>query len=144
MTEAAAPSRAGMVLARGAVLAVAALAVPVVGVAAVLHGTAGLTGAAAGLALVLVLFGASALLHAWAGGLPNQVWAAVMAAGFAGRLALYTLALAGLALLDALHWPSLALATAVGFVVTLAVEVRALMKRPELFWLRTSAEGADR
>jgi hypothetical protein len=135
-------SRAGILLARAALLAALGLAVPIVGFAWALYGAPGAAGAGAGLSLVLVLFGGAALLHVWAGRLSPSAWAGAVAAGFGGRLVLYTLVLAALSRVEGLHWPSLAAATAVGFVATLAVELRVLTKHPELFWLRT--EGADR
>lgn len=143
------PARAGSVFGRTALAVVLALSAPVVGVAAVLHGVAGAVGAGAGLGLVLVLFGVAALLHMRASALAPQVWVAVMVGGFVGRLVVYTLALAGLSRVEALHWPSLAIATLVGLVATLSVELRVLAKRPDLFWVQTDAskeaeEGADR
>lgn len=140
------PSGAGRMLARTAALAVLVLALPIVGGAAVLHGTEGAAGASAGLALVFVLFGVAALLHGRGARLSPQAWAALAAAGFGGRLLLYTVALTALSRVDALHWPSLALATAFGIAGTLAAELWILTKRSELFWVRTArmTEGADR
>lgn len=142
------PARAGAVFGRTALVVVLALSAPVVGVAAVLHGVAGAVGAGAGLGLGLVLFGVAALLHMRASALAPQAWVAVMVGGFTGRLVLYTLALAALSRVEALHWPSLAFSTAVGLVATLAVELRVLAQRPELLWVQTDratdVEGADR
>ena len=90
------------------------------------------------------LVGAVALLHEWAGRLSPLAWAGVVVAGIGLRLALYTVALTALSLLETLHWPSLAFATAVGLVGTLTVEVAVLTKRPELFWLLPNHEGVDR
>ncbi len=144
----AAPAHAGLVLARGALLAVVAIALPAVGVAAWLHGSAGAAAAGAGLGLVLVLFGAAALLHARAARCSPQGFAALVMAGFGGRLAVYTLALTGLSRLEGLHWPTLVITTALGIACTLAVELWLLARRPELFWVRTDrtvlSEGAER
>jgi hypothetical protein len=147
MTDAnAVVARASLTLARAALVAVGALAVPVVGGAALLHGAAGAAGAGAGLGLVLMLFGAAALVQAWAARLSTRAWLRAVAGGVVARLLLYTVVLAVLARVSSLHWPSLALATAIGLAGALALELRALARRPELFWVRTSrtSEGAQR
>lgn len=134
-----APARRELVLARGALAALAVIAVPVLAGAAASQGLAGLSGAAAGLGLVLVLFGLAGVLHGWAARLPPRAWVAAVAGGFVARLAIYLLALWGLAAVDRLHRPSLAVATAVGFFATLLYELRVLSRTPQLFWVEPGA-----
>jgi hypothetical protein len=138
----AAPRPGELVLARTAVLAVAALAVPVLGVAALAEGAPGAYGAAAGLGLVLVLFGVAAALQAWAARFDPTTAAAVLLGGFGLRLVVYLLALIALSGVERLHRPSLAIATAVAFVATLGVEMRQVSRSPQLFWLGTAPDGA--
>lgn len=124
-------------LAGRAVVVLAVLAVPVLGVAALANGRAGLAGAAAGLALVGVLFGAAGLAQGLAARRSSAAVAAAVALGVGVRLALYLAALDVLGRVAGLHRPSLAIATAVGFVVTLYYEMRLIASAPEMLWLET-------
>jgi hypothetical protein len=67
---------------------------------------------------------------------------AVLLGGFGLRLVVYLLALIALSGVERLHRPSLAVATAVAFVGTLAVEMRQVTRSPQLLWLRTAPDGA--
>ncbi len=122
----------------GAVLVL--LSIPALAAATALNGSGGLLGAAAGLGLVAVLFVAGAgVLHVAARS-ARSTMPAVLALGLAARLAIYLLALQGLSQLEHLHRPSLAIATAVGFVVTLIFELRLISRTPELFWLEATSD----
>lgn len=130
-----APERA---LAVGAARALALLAVPVLTVAWLLEGAAGVAGAAVGLTFVAVLFVGSSLGLAWAaarGG--GSVALGVLLGGALGRLLLYAAALVALSNVEGLHRASLAIATAVAVAVTLAYELRLLARDPRLFRVET-------
>lgn len=122
-------------LAGRAVLLLSLLAVPVAAVAAVVQGRDGALGAVAGLALVAVLFGVSGAAQGLASRRGPSAVLAVAAIGLGLRLALYLAVLQLLADVAALHRPSLAIATALGFVVTLFYEMRLISRTPELFWV---------
>jgi hypothetical protein len=122
-------------LARDAGFALLALAVPVLTVAGVLQGIAGIVGAAAGLGLVAVLFVAAGVAQGLAARRSSSTVLAVAIGGFGIRLAVYLAVLQALGQVSVLHRPSLALATAFGFVVTLYYEMRVISRTPELFWV---------
>jgi hypothetical protein len=126
----------GLALARCAGAALALLAVPVVGAVALVAGAAGARGAIVGLALVGVLFGAAALLHAWAARLSPTTQVAVLATGVGARLLGYLLAVESLRGVDGLHRPSLAIATAVALAVTLGCELWLVSRTPAFFWVQ--------
>lgn len=128
----------------GTLAAVVAVAVPILVVAAVLRGPAGLASAAVGVTFVLVLFGASAASLAWAAPRGGQVALAVLAGGAFARLILYAAALVALAEVAWVDRPALAIATAVAFVGTLAIELRLLSRTPELFHVETGPSSAGR
>jgi hypothetical protein len=139
-TTAALPSgpalgRGELRLAGRAVLVLCLLAVPVAAVAAAMQGRDGALGAVAGLGLVAVLFGASGAAQGLAARRGQSAVLAVAAIGLGVRLALYLVVLQLLAQVAALHRPSLAIATALGFVVTLFYEMRLISRTPELFWV---------
>jgi hypothetical protein len=133
--------RGALRLARQALLVLVALAVPTLLAAGALRGRPGVTGAAAGLALVGVLFGVAGLAQALAARRSPSALIAVVLTGLAFRLVIYLAALQALGSLPALHRPSLALATAFGLVVTLTYEMRLVSRTPELFWVDA---GGDR
>lgn len=130
-------------VARGAVRAVALLAVPVVGAAAVVAGMPGVVGAVIGLGFVLVLFGASAWMLARAVERGQRSAMGVLVGGAVARLMLYAAALMMLSNVEGIHRPSLAWATAAAMVVTLAYELRLLARTPQLFWVETEQQGAS-
>lgn len=107
-------------------------------------GTAGLTGALVGTALVLVLFGAGAAAMMWAGRRGPGAITAVGAGGFGARLVLYAAVLMALDGTQVVHRPSLAVATGVTLVVTLAAELMVLARTPSLFHLRVGAGPSAR
>lgn len=123
----------------GALLTLGALAVPVVAAAWWLAGANGALSAAIGLGFVLVMFGASAalvLVIARRGG-GSGIWLLTGAA--IARLPLYLVALIWLGQLSWVDGRSLAAATAIGIVVTLAAELRVMARTPRLFWVDASA-----
>lgn len=134
--------RAELRLARQAGLALLLLAVPLLGVAGALNGVPGVLGAAAGLGLVGVLFGAAGVAQGLAARRSRSTVVAVMAAGFVVRLGVYATVLAALGRVASLHRPSLAIATAVGLVVTLYHEMRVMSRTPELFWVESGRDSS--
>ena len=127
-------------MARAAIVACVALAIPAGAIAFAVSGLAGTVGALTGLSLVAGMHLISAAVAVGAGRFGGQAVAAAGFAGFALRLPLYLLALAAVWGLDAVHTPSLIATLAVAVVVTLAVELRVAATSPELFWLRTTTE----
>lgn len=136
-------SAPGLALARRAGAALGLVAVPVLTVAVLAAGTPGLAGALVGLALVGVLFGAAALLHAWAARLRPTTQLAVLAAGLGARLLVYLVVVESLRGVDGLHRPSLAVATAVSLVVTLACELWLVSRTPAFFWVTPAPPDAQ-
>lgn len=117
----------------------AVIAVPVIGGAWLAAGSGGALGAAAGLVLVLALFGLTGLaLSPFRAPAPSVV-VGVSLAGVGLRIAGYATALALLATVEALHRPSLAAATAIGFVATLTYELATLSRTPGFFWVQTNS-----
>jgi hypothetical protein len=119
------------------------LVVPVSGVAWLLTGPTGAISALIGLGFVALLFGASALLLVWSVGRSAGSALGILLGGLFARLVLYAAALAGLSQLSWVHRPSLALATAAAFVVTLAYELVTLARSPQLFWIDADAGRPD-
>lgn len=117
----------------------AVLVVPVVGGAWLMAGAGGALGAAAGLVLVLALFGLTGLVLATSPVRDAEpaVVVGVSLAGLGLRMVGYAIALALLATIDGLHRPSLAAATALAFVLTLLYEMRVVSRTPGFFWVRT-------
>lgn len=126
-------------LAGGALRVLAAISPLVAGVAWIVAGPAGAISALIGLALVLVLFGASALLLAWVAERAGTSFVGTLVGGAFLRLGLYAATLMGLSTVDAIHRPSLALATAVAVAVTLGYELYLLHNSPRLFWVDAAA-----
>jgi hypothetical protein len=128
-------------LAVGAVRVLAVLAVPAAGLGWLAAGAAGVIGSLIGLGLVLVLFGASAVLLALVATRRPDAGIGLLVAGAVGRLALYLVTLGSLSQVSWVHPPSLALATVTAIAVTLAYELRLLARRPQLFWLDAGTTG---
>jgi hypothetical protein len=126
-------------LARRATLLLAGLAVPTALVAWLVAGVPGVLGALIGLGFVALLFGAASASLAWAVDHAPDAAVAVLAGGAFVRLALYAAVLSGLARVDWVHPPSLAIATAVGATITLVAELRWLARTPRLFHVDASA-----
>lgn len=133
-----APGRSELRLARTALLAVGAVAVPLVAGAGYAHGAAGVRGALAGLALVLVLFGVAALLQALVARAAPSTFVAVVAAGIGLRLAAYLAGLQWLTGMPGLHTTTLAVATVSGIAVTLVAEMVTIARTPQFFWVQTA------
>jgi len=123
----------------GAVATLTLLSVPVTAVTWTVIGPAAALSALIGLGLVLVLFGASAGLLTWVArrGTGSGIW--VLTGGMAVRIPLYILALTLLGQLSWVHGRSLAAATAIAIVVTLAAELRLIARTPRLFWVDATA-----
>lgn len=122
-----------------AVRVLAVLSLPLTGGAWLAAGAGGAMGAAAGLLLVLALFGLTGLaLSPFRDAGPSLV-VGVSLAGVGLRIAGYATALALLATVEGLHRPSLAAATAIAFVVTLGYELRVVSRTPGFFWVRTNS-----
>lgn len=115
------------------------LAFPVIGGAWVTAGAGGALGAAAGLILVLMLFGLTGVALSPVRQPRPAVVVGVSLAGLGLRIVGYAAALGLLATIDGLHRPSLAAATALAFVVTLAYEMRVVSRTPGFFWVRTAS-----
>lgn len=124
-------------LARAAARLLAALAVPLAGGAWIIAGPGGALGAVTGMVFVLALFGLSGFALTLVSDLSPSAVVAVSVAGVLIRLLAYPVALAALAPVQALHRPSLAIATAVAFVATLAYEMHVASRTPSLYWLHT-------
>lgn len=130
-------ARAEFVVVRGAMLALALVAVPTLIIAGGLQGVPGLVGAAAGLGLAAVLFGVSGLCYVWSGRCAGRDAVRVMVAGLSARIVGYLAGFAALTGVDSLHRPSLAAAAAAGLAVGLTCELRLLHRTPQLYWVRT-------
>lgn len=126
-------------MAAAAARLLALLALPLVAGAWLIAGPGGALGAGAGLILVLALFGLTGLALGRLRVVAPSVVVGVSLAGVGLRLAGYAVALALLGSVDAVHRPSLAAATLVGFVATLAYEIRVVSRTPALFWVRASS-----
>lgn len=147
-------------LARGALRILAVLAPPVVGVAYFVADGAGAISALIGLSFVLVMFSASGAILAWvsarssagtdadtdadtdtdtSGDLAAGKGVGLMVLGAAVRLPLYIVALVLLERVSWIHGRSLAAATAIAVVVTLAYELRLIATMPRLFWVDPAA-----
>jgi hypothetical protein len=130
-------------LAGRALLALLAVTVPISAVAFALHGSHGALGALVGSALVGVLFGGGGVAQALAVRRGAANGTGILLAGLGLRIVVYIAALQALGGIDALHRPSLAVATAVAFVVTLAHEVRVISRTPQLFWVEPERRPAE-
>lgn len=129
----------------------AVLAPPVLGVAYYVAGASGALSALIGLSFVLVLFGASAAILAWVSARSSSAGASasadlsarkgvgLMVLGAAVRLPLYIVALVLLEQISWIHGRSLAGATAIAVVATLAYELRLMATMPRLFWVDAAA-----
>ncbi len=122
-------------LSTGALRALGWTAVPVVGGATWLAGLPGLAGAAAGLALVTVLFAGAAALLAMVVDRSPTTALTVLVMGLGVRLLAYVAVLTALDAQGWVHRPSLAAATGLGVAITLAYELRLLARMPRLFWI---------
>ena len=122
-------------LARGTLLTLGSLGVVVGIVAGLLIGPQGAASALVGVGFVALLFGVSSLALAWSAARGGESALALLAGGALARLVLYAVALAGLGQLEWVHRPSLALATGGAVAITLAYELRALARRPHLFFI---------
>lgn len=123
-------------MAVGASKVLGLLAVPVVGGAWWRAGIGGAAGAAAGLALVLALFGVTGLTLRRIRTASPSVVVGVSLAGMGVRMVGYLVSLGLLAGVPGLHRPSLAAATIVAFVVTLLYECRMVHRTAGFFWVR--------
>jgi hypothetical protein len=127
-------------LAVGALQVLVALALPVVAIAGWLVGWDGALSALIGLAFVLVLFGGSAALLAFAAARTTPArGVGLLVVGAVARLPLYLVALRLLEQVPWIHGRSLAAATALAVAVTLAYEVHLLRRMPRLFWIDAAA-----
>ncbi|MBA2318220.1 MAG: hypothetical protein H0V93_10675 [Euzebyales bacterium] len=132
-------ARAELMLARGPALALGVAAGPILVVAGALQGSAGVAGAAAGLGLVALLFGVSGVCYVWSGRRRGRDAIRIMVAGLVVRVICYLAGLLALTRVDSLDRPSLALAVAGGFAVTLIYELRLLHRTPQLYWVQTAS-----
>lgn len=117
----------------------ALLAVPLTVGAWWVEGVGGALGAAAGLLLVLALFGLTGFVLSRMRATAPSVVVGVSLIALGVRIAGYAIALALLASVDVLHRPSLALATMVGFVATLTYEIHVVSRTPQFFWVQASS-----
>lgn len=116
--------------------ALAAMALPAVGLATLVAGGAGALSAAMGLALVGGLFGFSVLLTSAVGRVGSQTALAVAASAVVLRLAVYLAVLLAMLSMAGLHPPSMAITALAALTVTLAHEIRYMVRTPQLVWLR--------
>lgn len=127
-------------LAIGAVRVLALLAVPVAAIAATFAGWQGVISSLIGLGLVLILFGASAMLLSWVSErATGPAGVMVLAVGAVLRIMLYLGILFGLNQMDWVHGRSLAGSTGLAIAVTLAYELRLLSQMQRLFWVDAAA-----
>lgn len=126
-----------------AVVAAACAFVPTAVVASVVAGAAGFFGAVVGTSLVLVLFGVGAAMMLWAGRRGPSALTMVAAGGVGARLMIYAAVLMALDAADVVHRPSLAAATFVTLVITLAAELAVLARTPSLFHLNVGETAAS-
>jgi len=131
-------------VAGSALKAIAVLALPVLGAGSVAAGSGGLLGAGLAIALVGGMFAISAALLSLAARFGPSALLAAALGGFALRLALYGVLLVVLEPVEAIHGPTLAIASAVLLVVTLAFEAWHVSRRPELFWLDVAPSTEQR
>lgn len=106
------------------------------GLSALVAGSAGALSAAMGLALVGGLFGFSVLLTSAVGRVGSQGALAVAASAVVLRLAVYLAVLLAMLSMTGLHAPSMAITALAALAVTLAHEIRYLVRTPQLVWLR--------
>jgi hypothetical protein len=128
-------------IAVSAARAVLLLAVPCLVLSAVFAGPGGLLGASIGAAVVLGMFGISAVFAAKAARISDTAVLVANVAGFALRLFIYALLIVILDPVEAIHGPSLAVTAAVLLVGSLAWEVRHVSRTPGFWWVRTGAPG---
>lgn len=126
-------------LARSAVAFVTLLALPVVGVAALVAGGGGALGAAVGAAVVAGMFAMSGVTLSWAARLGPTALMGAALGGYLLRLMIYALLIVLLRPVETIHGPSLAVSAAVLLVAALMWEVRVVSRLPGAFWVRTDA-----
>lgn len=125
-------------LARGAVLVLGLLAVPILAVTGFIAGWPGVAAALVGLSFVFLLFGASAVMLLWTAR-RGKSGIVILTVGALIRLPLYFVILRLLEDVPWIHGRSLAATTAIAVGVTLAYELRLMAKMPHLFWVDASA-----
>lgn len=126
----------------GALRALALVAVPVLPVAGALAGPSGVLGAAAGLALVGLLFGTGAELTRLVARRRPATVALVLVMGVVGRLLAYGAVLAWLDRLGEAHRTAAAASIVVALVVVLGHEIQLLSRLPRLFWVDAPADSS--
>ena len=143
MTAAPSPVTAGdpveLRLARSAALFLVALSIPVLGVAALVKGSAGLASAAIGAAVVIGMFLMAGAMMSWAAKIGPAALMGAVLGGYLVRLMIYAALIMLLSPIEWLHGPTLAIATAVLLVAALAFEVRHVSRTPSLFWVNAPA-----
>ena len=134
------------VMARAAVRFGATGVLPAVALALWLRGPAGAVTALGGVALVVGWFVVSGASLAWAARRSLLLLQVVAIGGFAFRLVLLGLIMVALEPVAALDAPVLAVTVAVGMVALLVYEVRFVLGRAELWWLRPAQghQGKER
>lgn len=130
-------------LARAGLACGVAVGVPLVVGAGLVVGPAGALGAAVGTALVTLLIGMPGAVARLAAAAGDQAVVAGALVGVGVRLCVYIGVLVALRDVEAVHRPSLAIATAVALVATLAVEMWIVARRPQLTWLRLPAPDRE-
>jgi hypothetical protein len=129
-------------LARSAALFLVALSIPVLALAALLQGTAGLASAAIGAGVVIGMFLMAGATMSWAAKISPAALMGAVLGGFLVRLMIYAGLIILLSPVPWLHGPTLAIATAVLLVAALAFEVRLVSRTPSLFWVNAPVTTA--
>lgn len=116
---------------------------PTAGLALWLRGPAGAATAVGGVVLLVAWFALSGLSLAWAARRDLVLLQAVAVGGFAVRLAILAAIMVALEPVEALDAPVLAVTVSVGMVALLVHEVRFVLGRADLWWLRLD-QGKER
>lgn len=126
-------------LGRAAVRVVAALALPVVGIAWALRGTDAAMTAVGGLAVVAVGQWVTGRSLSWAARRSLTILHVVTLGGFLVRLAVYAALIIALAPTDLVDGPVLAASVVISVIAVLAVETRMVLRDNSFWWLDSSA-----
>ncbi len=116
---------------------------PATALALWVRGPAGAVTTLGGVVLIVGWFALSGMSLAWAARRSLLLLQAVAIGGFAVRLAILAVIMLALAPVEALDAPVLAVTVSVGMVALLVHEIRFVLGRADLWWLRL-AQGKER
>lgn len=126
---------AEVLLARAAARAGGVFAVPAVGLAWLLRGTAGALSALGAVVLVVGVLALTARSLAWAAAHGPVALQATALGGFMLRLVIYAGAIVALRPVEAIDGPVLAITVASTTIVVLATEVRFALRNSQIWWV---------